>query len=953
MEGLPPLPSGNAPTITPSAPPNYDTVQAEMMLAGLNVEVVTLQQVLAKEFQRDSFQNRLSRVQLDISQFGVNLPTSLLEQYSEAKANLESLQEQLLGMNEMVLVKEFHGQIDGLEQSLAQKEPKTGNKYEVKALEREIQGLDKQIDKLSSAESESEKAELKERLSALTASIGEWLTVVAAFDTLKCLKSDLDGFQFQKTLQDVDSFSTKLDEFDKSIRNFPSGGPRNELMRESGSLRNSFSDIQKNVKKQHFIAELEIAEKTIKALEHEVSGNPEAYLVEQAKSALTIATPLVVLEGKDDNLAKLSNLKERLEKFEGLRVTGQTAASNMQSSVQGEVDGVITSIHELIGDADSRLSGAEKLRQAVDGIPLNQTHMDELQGILDQINEKILQVKGSDHRDERVRLQTMNAKLVARLTRLQGGGETSGQSTGVSGHPVSGNQHQTAVDNIKKALDAAEAPIEALTGNPDSSSKEDLLTQARSNLEKATQMLGTLTDQALKPERAELKTRLINLHEQLSLLETSGDQGQVNAVEPNPDVLLQQGVAAFQKEMAAFGKKGTASKAGFAVATSNMSALLSKFASSQSSSAGQTTRQTVQSSQNVPRQTVTHSPLGQNIHLQAEPVKTRPVLANGDSLASFASELGFTKTTIFDDQSICISSLGIKPSSEKIKSLVTSTDLPLEFLPFDIQERMIEAYKYGNNWPDKIKLVQVYAFAPDESDFNGASFKVELESIMPDHHREIYRRSLVRKNYSPMGANLRMPEGLKQGNRFHEAHWSLNENLARENTVSFAHGSGGDNHSSLEDIGFTLVAPVLTALGASAEVATSAEAGFGIPFGIDLKMQPQSVLNEVERWRPQRSFGFEMFDVTDCVMPDGDQLESDVASDSLGTSGINPVALHTQSRHQISTREPASEIFAKEVGILWVKTITGLPNVNSVHSLMNWVGSNKPDLPNLRLPQLL
>ncbi|WP_257283703.1 hypothetical protein [Endozoicomonas sp. SESOKO1] len=329
----------------------------------------------------------------------------------------------------------------------------------------------------------------------------------------------------------------------------------------------------------------------------------------------------------------------------------------------------------------------------------------------------------------------------------------------------------------------------------------------------------------------------------------------------------------------------------------------------------------------------------ENVHekLRTEPPKSRPVLVHGDILASFASELGCKKLRFFSDGFISTASLGIKPSSEKTKCLVTWTTIPLKSLPSDFQARMIEAYNDSYNWPEDITLLQVYAFATDKSDFNGASFQLELESLMPDFHHRIYRNSRDGRNYSPMGADLRMPEGLKQGNRFYEAHRALHENLAREDTVSFAYGSGVDNHGNLEDIGFTP--------GASAQEAASAEAGFGIPFGIDLKKQPESLLYELEQ---QRTGDYRDFEV-----PDGDEPDSDVVSDSLGSSGINSVALQPKGKYQISARARASEIFAKEVGILWVKTITALPDVNSPCGLMDWVQNNKPDPGNLRIPPLL
>ncbi len=952
MEGKPLLPSGNAPTMTPTAPPNYDAVQAEKELAALNTQIVFLQQGVTQDFHSQPFQYQLSSVQTNIARLGLNLPLNLQEQYNQAKANLAGLQQQQLAMQEGARVIEFHGQIDGLEQSLAQNEPKSDNRTEIKALERKVKALDDQISKLSSPESGHHKEELKERLSDLNISIRQWSSVVTATEILAGLKSDLEGFQYQQLPEEVSSFSAKCDSLDAIVIKMPSGDQRNQLIKESSILKQSFSEIQKNVQQNHLIAQLEKAENLITVMEFDASSSPKSHHVEQAKAALLAVESLSLKEGTDDCFARLSNLRERLSKLEdsaaasaaaATAAAATAAAAKMQSSARGDAEKVIVHIEKLISEAEGRLSGQEKNREAVNGIPLNQTHMDEVQANLHQISEKIIQeLNGRDLRDERERLQSMCSSLLRRLDKLQGGGASSSQPTAASAQTVSSNQDHPEVVKIRKVLDVAEAPIQALTSNPNSSAKDELITTARSNLEQATHMIGGLTDETLRPSRSGLSSRLSHLNKQLSLIESGGGQGQVTPAEPQPEVLLQKGVAAFKKEMDEFGKKGTVSNAGFAAASANMSTLLGQFAGSQA----------VPGSQNVLQPPVAHPPVRQGTLLHAGPVMTRPVRANGDSLASFADALNFTNT-IISHNSYSTAGVGIKPSSEKIKSLVTSTDIPFESLPFDVQERMMEAYNCGNYCPTKIKLVQVYAFAPDQSDFNGASFQVRLDSILPEGHRQIYLRSPRARYYSPLGANLRMPEGLKQGNPFYEARWSLNENLDRQNTVSFAHGSGGDSHSNLENIGFTLVAPVLKALGASAEEATSAEAGFGIPFGIDLRRQSEAVLNMLQQDGARRYF--EVPDVTDSVVPDGGALDSDVVSDSesLGTSGINPLALHTESIHGVSSRALTDEVFVKQVGILWVKTVTNLPEVNSQNSLIDWVERNKPEAKKPRLPQLL
>ncbi len=532
----PPLPLGGAPTNEPSAPPSYYAVQAEKMaesqvesleswFIGVSFQITVLQQGLETDFQNPAFKSAMNWVDVEFSRIPLqSVPENLKEKYTEAKAKFDVLQKQQRVSCEMLLVKGYHEKMDTLE-LLDGKERKQENLLDVKAIERELESIDRQIGDLSSLVEDQKKA-LHDRVEASKAHIGEWKTCVAALETIKNMTSDLSGFAYQKSPQDIEAFSKRLNTLDDLIRRVPSGEGRTDLMKQSSKLRDEFTEIQQKVKKQQLIDELEKAEKNIKALEHETSGNPEPYLVEQASLALVTARPLVVDEGRDEYLAKLNSLMKRLAKFESQAGAGQTAASKMQSAVQGDVKALITSIDTLIDEAGSRLNGAEKMRKVVAGAPLNQTHMDEIQGFLDQISEEILRIKGLDNRAERDRLQTMNATLLYRWTELRGGGANNGQSIAASTQPESGNEGQTKVDKITTALDEAEAPIDALASNPNSPNKNDLHTQAKGKLEKATLMLGKLTDPAFKPQRAELNAKLTNLTDRLAALERSNNQGQ-------------------------------------------------------------------------------------------------------------------------------------------------------------------------------------------------------------------------------------------------------------------------------------------------------------------------------------------------------------------------------------------------------------------------------------------
>ena len=978
-----------------SAPPPYVDSQTAQ---AIQVERTNLQQIVFRlgqcqqgeqenQGEIEFYRNELVRINGVIQQLGstgVELPFEFRHLQAECARAQSQLDSYKLGKCEKEL-RELRSSLRGIDveaESLSQ----------IDDLEGKLDTLSKQAESISS---EKERQDLQAAIKVVVKrDIGAWRSGFAAADTLESLRLELVELKSLNSLESVESYSKRIDELKELTGSLPTGKHRTDLVIQASELEKKFMGIQDEVITQQIKDRFAEAQSKINLLPGCRDEREKLRLLEKADTSLHSASSMLEQQKSGASEGNLEQLRLLSEQVGEHKRTLQATASKMQPPVQGQGMELVASIDELIAEADNRLCGAEKMRKAVAGAALNQTHMDEIKGILDQVSEKILQVKGSDHRADRDRLQTMNATLLSRWTQLQGGGANNGQSTAASTHTATGNQNQTAVNDIRTALDEAEALVEALRSNPGSSLKDDRCTEARSSLEKATQMLGKLTDKDYKPERAALNTRLGNLNKQLNDIERGG-QAQMNAVEPSPGALLQKGVAAYGDQMQAFGEGGTVSKESFQVATGNMSVLLSKFApsgpsapSSAGSSVGQrqTTSQTAQSRQNVsPQQLphssvgqnttqnvpnrqsqspqgVSHSPARQNTNLHAEPPKTKAVLTPGTSLASFASTLGVTKTMVHSGV-FSTASMGIKPSTDRIQSLVTSSEIPLPSLPKEMQSRMIQAYAGPSGRPDSIKLVQVYAFAPNESDFKGASFQLELESLMPQLHHEIYKNSRDWEKYSPMGADLRMPEGLKQGQKFYQVNWAMNKGLAQQFVGGFAHGPGDKEHSHLQDIGFSQVAPVLVALGADTQTATSHEAGFGIPFGLDLRRQPDSVLRELQQQNTRlRSRGVEQSDggmeADGDLQEDGDGMEgcvldANVVTDGPRSSGINPVALKTVSNYQGSTSARASEYISHDVGILWVKTITGLPNIKNESDLLDWVESSKPDLSKLRLPQLL
>lgn len=950
------------PVSTASAPPPYAESQTTQTI---QVERVNLQHIASRlgQCQQGEQENqgeielygselvRINGVIQQLGSDGVKLPLEfhlLQADYARVQSQLDLYK---LGKCEKEL-KELHSSLGGID---IEKE----NSGQIDDIESQLKALSS---KVGSVGSTKENQALQIRIQVVEKEIGAWRAVATAIDTVENMRQEITDFQYRKSPESVESYSKRLVELTDLIGRLPAGKHRTDLFSQVSDLAKTFAGIQDEVRMQQVKDGFAGIQNKIAILPGCGDDHEKQRLLEKAETELKSVSSLLEQQKGGANSEHVETLRLLNEKVGELKRAVQATTAKMQSATQGQADNLVDNVNKLLKTAEARLSTSEMAEKAAPGSH-NPRHIVEARTSLLQALDHIAKMAGTQLEAQRDRLQEEHTGLLSRLNKFPVQAINTGQSTAASTQPVSGNQNQAPVDEINAVLDVAEALVEALRSNPDSPLKDDRCAEARSSIEKATQMLGTFAGKDSKPERTALNTRLGNLNKQLNHIERGGP-AQINAVEPNPDALLQKGVAAYGNQMQAFEEGGTVSQAGFQVAAGNMSALLSGFAPSGSSAppsagsfAGQTTSQTAQSRPNVPPQGVSHSPARQITNLHAEPPKTKAVLTSGTRLASFARAMEVTKT-IMHNGDFSLATMGIKPSTDEIQSLVTSSDIPLQYLPEGMQRRMKQAYAGPGGSLDNVRLVQVYAFAPNEEVFQGASFQVELGSFMHQHHYNIYKKNSGDwKKYSPMGSDLRMPERLKQGARFYQVNWAMNTGLAQHDVGSFAHGPGDKKHSHLQDIGFSLVAPVLKALGADTQVATSHEAGFGIPFGLDLRRQPDDVLSELKTQNMLHSFGsFLQFDDDD-LQTDGGGMANVVADVAdcprSRSSGINPVALQTVSAYQGSTSKRASEYISHNVGILWVQAITGLPGIKNEGDLHEWVKSNKPDLSELRLPQLL
>ena len=520
----------SVPVSAATAPPPYvDSQNTQTILderaklSHIALRLGQCQQGNLENLEISFFESELSRINGVIQQLG-RTGTSLQAELNNLQAECIRVQSQLdaykLGKCEREL-KELRSSLGGID---VEKE----NSGRIEDIESQLKALSSQVGSLASTK---ESQVLQERIKTVLAKdIDAWKDGVAATDVVEEMKQDILLFEVRKSTESVNAFSERLTKLLLSIEDLPVGKHRTSLFSSvKDELKKPFAAIQDKFRAQQVQDGFTEVKAKIDLLPGCRSEDDKQRLLEKAETALTNVRSILEQQKGGANSEHLETLRLLNGKVGELRSkvdTMPTTAAKIQSAAQGQVEELVASIDDLIAEADNRLSGAEKMRKAVAGTPLNQTHMDEIKGFLDQINEKILQVKGLDHRAERDRLQTMNANLLSRLTQLEGGGANSGQSTAASTQPESGNQNQTDVEKVRQALHAVKAQIEALESNPKCPNKSDLRTKAEGGLASATLMLSKIVDPELEHLRLQLNTELKNLTHRLEALEMGDNQGQ-------------------------------------------------------------------------------------------------------------------------------------------------------------------------------------------------------------------------------------------------------------------------------------------------------------------------------------------------------------------------------------------------------------------------------------------
>ncbi|KEI70137.1 hypothetical protein [Endozoicomonas elysicola] len=269
----------------------------------------------------------------------------------------------------------------------------------------------------------------------------------------------------------------------------------------------------------------------------------------------------------------------------------------------------------------------------------------------------------------------------------------------------------------------------------------------------------------------------------------------------------------------------------------------------------------------------------------------------------------------------------------------------------------------------------VYLVADDKKAFgDGRSFKLQLKTDLTPDYANKFSQSELGKQYCPLGVNLKIPEGLEEGARYFENYWIANTELRSSTHSPFAFGQ---NHGDFkEDIGILDVSRVLRSTGVDAKEASSALSGQVIPVVIELKRQPDHVLDkfkppEIPRAYLESSSGRsslgggwlenlipegscfegsvvdedEDFEPESCEgdfeseLCEGDMSDDEGLEPECEEGGVFAVGLDTTTAHGTSNRHSADKNLITSPAFVFVRTISpgneGVKSVAELERLMN------------------
>ena len=320
-------------------------------------------------------------------------------------------------------------------------------------------------------------------------------------------------------------------------------------------------------------------------------------------------------------------------------------------------------------------------------------------------------------------------------------------------------------------------------------------------------------------------------------------------------------------------------------------------------------------------------------------------------LTKLATSLNMSRAHFYQDQYINTSvGLDVTPNrGYKIVPVLLATSLSHEELPNFLKHRLAQAC-FGK-YPQTVSLIQVFMIADSQRAFDGASFKIFLDSQMRAKYGELFNQQTARQ-YSPVGMTLSLPECLVQGGPFFKSLWSLHENGDANDVVNLSYDRSAG--AVRQDIGLIQLQPIINAAGGDDALASSVEAGMALPFGVQICRQSDQVTSylrqalrnsrdEIVNHSTPIHRGFPTDATVGGNFFRGGDMEAE-GTDPVD-SGTVPIALAAKTVVRSSQRERAKTVLVNGAGIVNVRTVAGI-DVRNARELHDWLFNKVSDLEN-------
>ena len=306
---------------------------------------------------------------------------------------------------------------------------------------------------------------------------------------------------------------------------------------------------------------------------------------------------------------------------------------------------------------------------------------------------------------------------------------------------------------------------------------------------------------------------------------------------------------------------------------------------------------------------------------KAAPVKPdRLAVGSGAKLTCLASSLNMDRTDFYKSKYLS-TSVGLDvtaPPGQDIVPVLFGKKFAFHQLPVYLQRRLTRAC---SRTPDEtVSLINAFMIADEAKAFDGASFKIFLDSKIAPDYGSLYKQP-QNQQYSPVGMTVTLPKDLMANGPFFKSCWSLHEQGVDADVVNLPHGGPGDT-TCRQDIEFAQLPPIIKA--ADDTLTTSSEAGLAIPFGVQIRRQPDGVVRRLTQALSAPREGGVRSTLGQLIARGlGRGVNTAEAIDLAGSDTV-PTPSASERAGRPSELQLARTVLTNSAGIINVRTLSGI-----------------------------